>query len=323
MIRLINSVLKTFRIQVKRAESLAAEKRYYEGIINGAKELYKIRYDIDTIVFNDKIAALAFSKDRPLQLHAMLSSYFKLVTNAAPIDIIYKASTNEIEGFYQELASEFTSYPIRLIKEQNFYTQVIDWLDTVSADRIFFLTDDAVFLDEMDLHDCLIFNPVREIFSIKHGKDLVFCFAFNKPQELPVFEIIRKEKELFLLRWKWNTKINSPDWSYPLSVDGNIFFRNEILAICRNISFMSPNSLEGNMQVYKDYYACNNGICYPKAKMINVPCNVVQIEYNNRVTGMFTAEELLLIWHKNERIIIDDFYKLTASEAVKFKYRFS
>jgi hypothetical protein len=323
MIRIINSVLIFFGIQVKRAASLSAEKRYYEGINNGAKELYRIRQDVDKIVFNDKIAALAFSKDRPLQLHALLSSYFKLVSNPAPIDIIYKTSTIEIEGFYQELASDFSSFPIRLIKEQNFYTQVIHWLENVSADRIFFLTDDAVFLEEMDLHDCLIFNPIREIFSIKHGKDLVFCFAYNRPQELPGFEIIIEENELFLLRWIWNTKIESPDWSYPLSVDGNIFFRNEILAICRNISFMSPNSFEGNMQVYKDYYACRYGICYPKVKMINVPCNVVQIEYNNRITGMFTAEELLLIWQKNERIVVDDFYKLNASEAVNLKYRFA
>lgn len=323
MIRFINSALARFGIQVKRTQSLATEQNYYQGIINGAKELYKIREGIDAETLNDKIAGLAFSKDRPLQLHALLSSYFKLVANVAPVDIIYKASTTEIEGYYQQLAAEFSTYPVQLIKEQNFYAQVIQWLETREADRIFFLTDDAVFLEEMDLHDCLSFHPVHEIFTMRYGEDLKFSFAINKMQELPVFETIKTDNARIFLRWKWDSKIDSPDWSYPLSVDGNVFYKRELLAICKNIGFKSPNSLEASMQVYKDYYGFRYGICYTKVKMINIPCNVVQTEFKNRFTGIYTVEELLTVWQKNERIITTDFYKLSAYDAVNMKYRFA
>jgi hypothetical protein len=273
-------------------------------------------------VFNDKIAALAFSKDRPLQLHALLSSYFKLVTNEAQIDIIYKASTNEIEGFYHELASEFSSYPIRLIKEQNFYAQVIQWLENTDSDRIFFLTDDAVFLGEIDLYDCLSFHPVNEIFSFKNGSDFDYSFAFDKFQELPTIHIVNNSNGTGFFRWQWDEKEDSPGWNYPLSVDGNVFYRKEILSMCKNISFKSPNSLESNLQVFLDLFSHRNGVSYPKVKLVNVPCNLVQNEFENRTTGFFTSDELLSFWKEHKRIDVDSFYQLKANEAICKKYNF-
>src|SRR5664279_3868832 len=100
MIRSINSFLNRFGIQIKRSQSLITEQRYYMGILNGAKELYRIREAYLKSSINNTLAGLAFSKDRPLQLHALLSSYFKLVANAAPVDIIYKASSKKIESYY-------------------------------------------------------------------------------------------------------------------------------------------------------------------------------------------------------------------------------
>jgi len=322
MIRLINSVLKIFGIQFKRTASLSLERQYYEGIIKGSNELYKIRQEVDIIVFNDKIACLAFSKDRPLQLHALLSSYFKFVTNPAPIDIIYKASTIEIESFYQELASEFSSFPVRLIKEQNFYTQVIHWLETVNADRIFFLTDDAVFLEEMNLLDCLGFHPINEIFSFKNGRDFDYSFAFDKFQELPSIDEVINSEGMIFYRWRWDEKKDSPGWNYPLSVDGNVFYRREILSMLNNVSFKSPNSLESSIQVFIDLFTHRNGVSYSKVKMVNVPCNLVQNEFANRTTGFFTSEELLIFWKEHKRIDIDNFYQLKANEAICKKYTF-
>jgi hypothetical protein len=322
MIRLINSVLKSFGLQINRVESLAAEKRYYEGIIKGVKELYRSRHDIGKIVFNDKIAALAFSKDRPLQLHALLSSYFKLVANAVPIDIIYKASTKEIEGFYQELALEFSSYPIRLIKEQNFYDQVMQWLENTDADRIYFLTDDAIFLDKIDMNDCIRFNPINEIFSFRHGYDLDYSFAYNCIEALPEIEKKVYCDDLIFYRWRWESEPDSPDWNYPLSVDGHIFSRKEMHLMCKNITFNSPNSLEANLQVFLEFYVCRYGIMYHKVKMVNVPCNLVQTEISNRSTGHFSANELLFMWEQRKRINTDDFFNLSAKEAIYKKYSF-
>ena len=317
-----NSFLKVLGLQIKRIKSLNREQEYYQGIINGAKELYKIRNEFNSQSFNAKIAGLAFSKDRPLQLHALLNSYFKLVSNAVPIDVIYKASTEKIDQYYNELAGELDNYPVRFIKEIDFYSQVITWLKKEDADRVFFLTDDAVFLEEMDLNDCLNFNPYFEIFTVTHGKDLDYSFAFDRKQELPEFETIVSNNGTEFLKWSWNAKLQSPEWSYPLSVDSNIFSRKEMFEMCNNIQFRNPNSLEGGLQVFKDFFISRKGICYTKVKMINVPCNVVQTEYANRHTGLFTAEELLDIWNQNKRIVTNDFYQQNARDAMNSKYSF-
>lgn len=318
----INSFLEPFGIQMKRTKSLNREQEYYQGVISGAKGLYKIREEFQDQSFNTGIAGLAFSKDRPLQLHALLTSYFKLVSNAVPIDVIYKASSDQIDLFYNELAVELSNHPVRFIKEDNFYEQVVTWLKIQDADRIFFLTDDAVFLEEMDLNDCLNFNPLLQIFTVTHGRDLDYSFAFDRKQELPEFETIVNINGTIFLKWSWNNKLESPEWSYPLSVDSNIFSRKEMFEMCNNIQFKNPNSLEGGLQVFKDFFISRKGICYTKVKMINVPCNVVQTDYANRHTGLFTVEELLNIWKQNKRIVTEDFYRQNARDAMNSKYSF-
>jgi hypothetical protein len=322
MIQFMNSVLNRFGLQIKRSRSLIMEQQYFQGIIDGATALYKIRESYIPGSLNNKISGLVFSKDRPIQLHALLSTYFKLVANAAPISIIYMASTKKIETYYNELEAEFLTYPVRFIKEEIFYNQVIEWLEIQDADRIFFLTDDALFLEEMDINDCLVFEPIDDIFCFRYGYDLDYSFAFDKSQELPSIKTIKLGNSETFLKWKWNEKSDSPDWVYPISVDGNIFYRLEILSICRNISFKSPNSLESSMQDFVNFFLIRYGISYPKARVINVPCNIVQNEFANRSTGLFTIPELLKFWHDGKRIRVEEFYKLQAKEAMHKKYTF-
>ena len=323
MVQFINSVIKKiFKVEIKRSRSLLSEKQYYEGVIKAASEFYQIKTISGSIRYNDKIAGMGFSKDRPLQLHALLHSYFKLVANAAPLAIIYKASNETIEGFYKELADEFAGYPVSFVAEADFYKQVLSWLELQQADRVFFLTDDAIFLEEMDINDALSFDPLNEIFAFRLGKDLTYCFAHDRQQQLPFFETITTDKDKTYLKWKWNDNLLSPDWSYPLSVDGHIFYRAELLAALKNINFKNPNTLEANMQVFLNFFICRKGVCYEKVKMINVPCNIVQSDFANRNTGLFTAEELIAVWAKKQKIAINDFYKVTAEEALHKKYTF-
>lgn len=309
-------------MRVHRTKSLMQEQSNYQRIIEGAKALYKIMGNSMQREINDQVVGLVFSKDRPLQLHALLSSYFKLVAHAAPLDIIYKASTAEVNEYYRELANEFTGYPIRLIREHHFNEQVIQWCEERDADRIFFLTDDAIFLAEMDLKDCLLFHPVTAIFSPRYGKDLTYCFPFNCNQDLPGFEKEDVTGTQPLLKWRWNDRPGSPDWSYPLSVDFHIFYKYELLAILRNIDFNSPNSLEANIQIFADFFLNRFGVSYSKVKMLNIPCNRVQQELQNRAIETYTVDELLMVWNKGQRININEFYNLSAPEAVFHKYTF-
>jgi hypothetical protein len=318
----LNRVTNIFGVTLKKIDSINTERDYFQNTIHVSKELYKIvKYDRE-LLLNNQISGMVFSKDRPLQLQALLKSYFKLVSNPAPLNIIYKASTDEIESYYNELMLDFADNRLIFQKENEFRSQLINWLESNKADRIFFLTDDAIFLDEMDMNDCLEFNPIEEVFSFRHGFDLDYSFAFDKMQKIPIVEEKIMNNGSLFYKWRWDNEPDSPDWNYPLSVDGNIFFRKEILLLSNNIIFKNPNSFEANLQVFADFYKCRYGVMYPKVKIVNIPCNLVQNDFSNRYTGHFTADELLLVWKQGRRILFDEFYRLPARVAMYKKYSF-
>lgn len=308
-------------LTLKRVVSLKKQIAYYEGLIAGGKTLYDILVKKDQIKLNSLLSGMVFSKDRPLQLHALLTSYYKRVKNPVPLTVLYTTSNSEIEGFYSDLKNLFLDRQVVFIKEEDFRRQVLNWLHVTNSDRVFFMTDDAIFLDELDLNDSLLFNPIEYIFTLRYGMDLDYCYAYNMKQKLPS---LRKYEEISskFYTWRWNENFDSPDWSYPLSVDGNVYYRDEILAMCSNINFKSPNSLEMGMQVFSDYFLNRKGVCFEKVKMINIPCNRVQNEVNNRTLQYFSTQDLLDVWKQGKRIDIDAFYGQNARDAVNFIYKF-
>ncbi|RZK12988.1 MAG: hypothetical protein EOO46_01090 [Flavobacterium sp.] len=320
-VRLVNRFLEKFGVQVKKTKALQEERRHYRSIISGGLQIFETHKQYEGKELNKQLAGLVFSKDRAMQLHALLASYFKNVKNGCGLTILYKASTSRNRKAYEELIVECNEWQVEFLEENAFPQQVKFWLGQQRADRIFFMTDDAVFLDDVDMSDAFLFHPLNEIFSLTKGKDLLYSFTMDAVQELPYFsEANIKDKKFY--SWVWGQSLKSPDWSYPLSVDGCVFLRDEIISILDNIEFNNPNSLEANMQLYKGFFLSRNGVCYEKVKLINVPCNLVQNEIKNRSTGFFTAEELLRYWEKGQRINIEKLQGLDAYKAEHSKYEF-
>jgi hypothetical protein len=235
---------------------------------------------------------------------------------------LYKSTNRQSQLAYDLLKVFFASYPVLFLEEINFNGQVTFWLNTQSADRIFFMTDDAIVLDDFDLKDVLNFNPLNEIFSLTKGMDLTYCFTMDVKQELPLFEKYITNNGKIFNEWNWRDALNSPDWSYPLSVDGTFFLREEMIILINCINFNNPNSLEANLQLYNAFFLRRKGVCYDKVKMINIPCNLVQNDFKNRSTGFFTAEQLQLLWDEGKRIDVQKFYGLAAIDAEHQRYDF-
>lgn len=320
--RIINNFLQLFGIQLKKIKALETERNHYAKIINGAACILEVHKKYEGTILNGELSGLVFSKDRAMQLHALLTSYFEKVQNFSPLSILYKTTSEKSRQSYEALTMEFAHFPIQFIKENKFNEQVKAWLATGSADRIFFMTDDAVFLDAFDMKDALLFNPLNEIFSLTKGKDLRYCFTKNVKQELPVFDTVVQRNGKSFNSWRWGDSPGSHDWAYPLSVDGTFFLREEMLRLVSNINFNNPNSLEANMQVFISIFLPRKGVCYDKVKVINVPCNVVQNEIDNRSTGFFSAGELQSFWEEGKRIDVKMFYGLSAFEAEHARYTF-
>jgi hypothetical protein len=318
----INNILDFLGIQLKKTTSLKVEQNHYRSIINGGIEIFNIHKKYTDKILNKELAGMVFSKDRAMQLHALLISYCEKVKNYSPLVILYKVTDTKSRQAYEVLKSEFSSLHFKFIEETAFNKQVKDWLLNQKADRIFFMTDDAVFIDTFDMADALLFNPLNEILSLTKGKDLVYSFTMDTKQALPVFEKVPIGNNEVFNSWKWGLYPDSPDWSYPLSVDGTFFLREEISKLVDNIQFKNPNSLEANMQGFKSFFLDRKGVCYNKVKLINVPCNLVQNEFKNRSTGFFTAEILQEKWDAGKRIDVKMFYGLSAFEAEHAIYTF-
>lgn len=67
------------------------------------------------------VAGIVVSKDRALQLYSLLSTYRELVTNPAPLTVIYTATTIEHRNAYQEVTALIleTNQDIKFIEEEN------------------------------------------------------------------------------------------------------------------------------------------------------------------------------------------------------------
>ncbi len=292
--------MRFFGFQIKKTQSLGLEKVYYENIIKGYKEIFGLHKKYGRFPLNDQLCAIVVSKDRAMQLHALLSSYFYYTQNPAPLNILYTYSSEEHKQAYKILQKEFEKLPVVFIFENEFANQLKDIIKNAEGDRIFFMTDDGIFLDHYDLNDCLQFDPLNNIFSLRLGVDFDFCYSYNIKQLVPGFT--KEDSWQKLKSWTWADMKNSPDWIYPLSVDATIFLRKEIELILANISFKSPNSLEAQMQLYNDLFICRKGICYETTKYVNVPCNIVQNEFDNIFTGAYSVSALLDRFLKGDRI---------------------
>jgi len=317
---LLNNILKPFNLQLNKTSSLLKEKFYYESIIQRVVDFY-IDFYKDRKELNEGISCIIFSKDRAMQLHALLASYFNYTKNYSSISVIYTYSNEQHKQAYANLQREFQTFPVNFIIENNFSKQLKEIVNQSEADRIFFMTDDAIFLDYFDLNDCLQFHPVTNIFSLRLGVDLDYCFAYNKAQQVPNFAI-QNINETTFNTWKWKDMTESPDWIYPLSLDGTIFYKKEIEVLLSHITFTSPNSLEAQMQLYKELFLGRNGVCFSKVKYVNIPCNMVQKEFNNRSNDTYSVEELVSYFLKGYRIDWRKLEGLKAPEAQKTKFVF-
>jgi hypothetical protein len=115
-----------------------------------------------------------------------------------------------------------------------------------------------------------------------------------------------------LLAWLW--KYGELDWKYPLSLDGHIFKRMEILALLKTLDFDSPNRLEEKLQKFQAVFSWRLGVCYAKSRLVNIPYNRVNTDIKNR-HGSVHQENMLRIWNKGYRIDRKSYYGIVNESA--------
>ena len=275
------------------------------------------QYETERTLQHPTCEGIVFSKDRAMQLHALLLSYFACVKNPAPLSIMYTTSSPAHAAAYDELKNIVADKPVCFITERSFKNDLEDLLESITATTLFFMTDDGMFIDSFDMQEVIRYNPVHLVPSLIKGKDLTYCYIRDEQQALPEFiQPVDAALPHSMLCWEWAKAQPGSDWAYPLSVDLTFYHKKEIQTFITAISYKGPNSLETALhQNYAPIFLQRRGLCYEKAKYVNVVANVVNTEHKNRHSGLHSIESLLEKWQAGYRIHYELFYGKSCGEA--------
>ncbi len=252
---------------------------------------------------------IIFSKDRALQLHALLSTFEEKVAPVVPVHVLYASSSPSHQKAYDDVIAALDRENIRFIRQQNEYSfkyDLLKILTSLNGDMLFFLVDDILFTEPVDLRYIVKFDPDEFVFSLRMGQNLSSCYVLQRPQALPEFADTPAHSSDKII-WQWEE--GELDWGYPLSVDGHFFARREMTAMAVLLSFSAPNSFEDQLQIFKPFFINRRGIGYQKSRIVNIPCNRVQTERKN-LSGNIHPDELLEQWQKGYQMDYKKFYGL-------------
>ena len=261
-----------------------------------------------------KVDSIVFSKDRAMQLHAFLSSYIQMVSGRGTMYVLYRGSDERHAQSYRELAAEFCGEDFVFVLETDFKAQLREISDQSAASVIGLFVDDMLFIRAVDYHRILEFDLLKQVVTLSRGKDLEYSQVLKKHLTLPPFARAGDD----FLSFKWNYADEYSDWTYPIGVSGYFFARDEWVVMLRSIDFKAPNSLEGNLQVYRPLFLDREGVCPDQISCVCIHANLVQTECVNPTLGTFSVEELLARWQDGLAIDLS-FHRGSSGGEVQFK----
>lgn len=262
------------------------------------------------------VQAIFFSKDRALQLHGALQSFFKNCIEAEEISIriLYHTSNKHHQHQYDCLQREFPQ--VQYIRETHFRHQLLALI--ADAPWILFAVDDVLFYRPFSLHECITsMEMCPEVLSanLLLGKNTVYCYPQNASQEIPLLEPIPKST---MLRFRWDNA--EYDFGYPLEISGSLYRASTIISLLQNIAFDNPNTLEAALSQHTNLVAHMPWrIIYPQSVGFCNPLNRVQQVYDNRVAAHSIDAETLSQYFDAGQRIDSDAYASLVPNAVHFE----
>lgn len=307
--RLIKSSLK---IALKSAAayfgSVLISRVIYDNIVGQRNSAVKSLLSLRKDHFMVGLTGIIFSKDRPIQLFALLESYCLHAKAPAPLRIIYDASNSNQREAYQRLQIYFLSldlsFGIEFTEQSNsFKNTLIQILETVQTRSTFFLVDDIIFTGDVDFELLSQVDPLKTIVALRLGANIKKSYTTSKFENPPTLSPSFLGCNLF--DFKWFERGN--EWSDPWSLDGNFLSTSELVTITKISSFLAPNSYEIALKTFNDFISDRKGACFEISKILNLPINKVQSEINNQ-SGGISPEFLLEKWEAGLKIDISKFY---------------
>lgn len=260
---------------------------------------------------------IIWSKDRPMQLHALLESLeknFKELKESS-VAVVYKASNKDYLSAYDNLRNIWIDRyrsggsKIDFMFETNFYLMSIMSFGYHSQTML--CVDDQIFYEPFSIEDEIFkihAEKPEQYFNISLRLDptKTYCYPVEQNQQIPSF-VTNKES---YVSWFW--KNAQFDWGYVASLDGNVYhthaLRNLLLKI-QPTQITNPNTLETVLNMIQQQNAVSyptQNLCYKRSKTCSIPVNKVQDTFQNKFENTFPSEELLKLWNDGKKINIED-----------------
>ena len=212
---------------------------------------------------SEKLSVIAFSKDRPMQLHAYIESLLRFSDlKEHELAVIY-VDSEKIP--YDKVMKSFPA--VRWIREKNFYDDLMRALDDCN-DCFMFGCDDVVFKDYFSVNDAKKFLQANDDvfgFSFRLGRNI------KLPQDYDVHDSF--------LVWDWRTA-DTVHYNYPWELDCTLYRKDDaknIITLGKRRAF-APNPLEGIVTMNPEGYITRPNLsCYDTdSKAIVITVNRVQ-----------------------------------------------
>lgn len=274
---------------------LLSRRNYEELLLQRARAVRELS-DLESVHLRSGLTGIVLSKDRALQLYALLQTYVRYTKNPVPLFVIYNASNEAHAKAYVEVEAAFRNSDLSLtffFEKYSFRESLIDVLGMVNTKNIFFLVDDIIFIRPVNLDGASAMDPFKTILSLRHSPHLRFSYTSAVSQFPPEFSPAHGNPDSLIFRWfeKGN------EWSDPWSLDGQVLSTAEVRVLSRLCNFRAPNTYEAALKSFGDIVRDRSGMCYVESKILNLPINRVQNEVEN-ISGNVSTEFLLEQWNK-------------------------
>lgn len=295
------------RLLMKLEQIIRKKHRY--------RPLRESRAPFFNYLMHEKADLIIYSKDRPLQLYALLESCKEHVTNTGSITVIYHASNDQFETAYKEVQQTFNSVAFKAQSRTNprddFKNLTLETLYGSPHNYVIFAVDDIIVKDKVDLNRAIQDLEETKAYAVflRLGKNTHYCYSCNAEQGIP--PLLNLENNLYA----WQMHRGAYDWRYPNNVDMTLYRKSSIIETIKKCNFGAPNSFEAAWASHARDVLKKIGLCYGLSKIINIPMNIVQHECSNRHMNAYSVQELLEKFNQGLKIDITSYWQMQNNAA--------
>ncbi len=180
---------------------------------------------------------VVFSKDRPLQLEAALSSFRRHCQDGefVKVKVLYKADSSRMLSLYRQVAREHPA--VDFVREGDFRRDLLLLLK--GRDHIGFVVDDTVFVRRFSMREvvaALETNTDTLGFSLRLGGNTTYCYSLDRAQKLPEFQC-----QEGVCKFRWPSA--ECDFGYPLELSSSVYRAQQLMPLLESLEFHHPNTL--------------------------------------------------------------------------------